>query len=310
MRKVTSTQMLFVVLGVLLLIFGLHQFFGRDKNRSGDFQRAIESFDAGKVTRIYVTKPLEDIRLEKEGTSWNAVLENGRVVDARPDKVLETLELLNKVKFDQLFSRERDDWFKYKVDSTGTRVEAYAKDEKVIDIILGATEFSGNSTFTYLRRPSDDKTYALQNVFVYDLFESVSSYRKNTLFDFLRDSVYSISLKSEGLSYALEYDDGDVWMMGADSVSEGKVEDYLSSMGTLTSSSYEDDFTPKKSPNETLTIKEKGGKVTTVKSYKIDSATWILNSSFNEMSFFKDATLREDIFKDRSFFLAPGNLLE
>ncbi|MCY4419281.1 MAG: DUF4340 domain-containing protein [Cytophagales bacterium] len=310
MKKTSGTKWLIIILLILVVVFLLNHFFGDDGTRSDDFKGSIGSkFDAKEVTRLYVSNPDTEIRIEREGTQWVLVIRDDKRVPARVERVSESLDLLGKMKLDQLVSRKKEDWNKFRVDSLGTRVEAYAGDKKVFDIVLGSTEYGQNSTYIYLRNPSDDKTYTLRNIYLHDFFQSPDSYRLNQLSKIEPDSVESFSLRSKFYGdYTLrrsgEDEDGvPVWKIGSEKAELVRVDAYLESLEYLSSSKYDDEFVPPITVDETLIIKERGDISTTLKAYQIDTASWIVNSSFNESSFFRDKKLREDIFKSKDYFL-------
>lgn len=174
-----NNKTLFVILVLLLAVYGLSQMFSGKKQRS--FKTELIQVDTSQVSSINLYPKAEkgaEIILKREGSSWIASKDNvnTKAVKNVVDALLKELVL---IKTTRVAAKKKEKWTEYEVEeSNGTRVKIYQDDKLLEDFIVGRINFrqraqqpgmppqmggqQGISATTFVRLDGEEEVYAVE----------------------------------------------------------------------------------------------------------------------------------------------------
>ena len=292
---------------VLLLIVAYLLFFKSGEERS--FRKDLVNIDTAKVNEIYIypKNKKEEIYLKKDASGWKVKIAGDKYVPAQKNKVVNMLNDLMKVKPAGLAARDNSKWHEFQVDSSGTRIKVMENGEPSLDIVIGRFAFQQpNSVSTYVRLSNDVDVYRTDGYLGISFSRSANDFRNSTVIE-------SNKTKWAKLSYRYPSDSSFVlvhqekrWKIGNTLTDSLKTEQLLNSLGHVTSTDFNDNFTPGQftQPAYDLVIDLNDTTSIRVNAF-IDSSKVILHSSQNPESYF---TAKKDLLS--RIFLSPQRLLK
>ena len=306
MHKLSATYWLLIIVSALGIGYLFVKYIGKTE-RSSSYKATLVNFAPEALTALTISQGNQVTQLTKRHDTWHVSLPSQKEVPADNEKVQEVIELLLKITPDRIYAKSDDVWGKLGLDTTGVRVEAIA-DQKVLDIVLGRTEFPENergSYYTYVRLYDEHTSYVATDVLVYGFRTDPHAYRPTTLFKFQPDSVTHIRFVNNETNDSLRLQKKDSSWFAAPShtpVTSTPVQDYLRNVSSLSSTAnFKDTFTPIGAPLRSVHI------ITATDTQAVhfyrNNADWLLQSSINQESFLQDSSATEQLWKSSTFFL-------
>ena len=291
----TNTTKLLIALVILIAIFLVVRYTG-NKDRSKSFRSELVSIDTAEVTRVVFDRGTE---LRKEEGSWY-VYENEEKHKAVDRTVKSMLSTLNTIEPSRLAARSESNWKDYAVDSTGTRVRVYSREDEVLDIVLGRLGFENQrSYYTYVRLSDEEDVYVADNFMKMSVSTDGPAYRNNTLARIPTDSIRTIAFNYPDTSFILEKNMS--WEIEGEQTDSASVASYLRTFSYLSSSSRQfTDPVEDTKPDLSVVVATRNSEVT-LKAFD-QPGGWVVHSSSNPEEYFSDQTLFDKIFVGKTTF--------
>ncbi|WP_416865024.1 MAG: DUF4340 domain-containing protein [Imperialibacter sp.] len=297
-----STLKLLGVLGILIALYFVVQF-TTDRGRSKSFRSELVKIDTAAVTKLQIEANGEQLVVEKVKNQWRVNTPAGKNVAATSSSVKGILNSLMSVKPSRLVAKDESKWKDYQVDSAGTRVEVFEGGEKTLDLVVGRFNMEGQRQFsTYVRLFEEPEVYSAANFMGASLSTNSASYRNQQLARFTRDSVYQVTFEYPDSAFTLSKTDGK-WLLGGQPADSANTAKYLQGIAYLSNRNFADDFNPVGSPLFSVTYLVKSGNPLKVEGY-LPNGELVVHSDFNAEEYFKDASLKDKIFKGSTYFLS------
>ncbi len=164
-KKLSNKNLLIAFVILLALVGGLK--FLQDQDPEGTLKgKLVKPLDSGDVSRLEILPEFDtnnQVILVKKQGNWK--LKRGEEFKALDPKRLKRAlsHLYKELEADRLVSRDKKDWAKYKVDSSGSLLRIY-KDGKLSDeLVLGKMNFKNkNQASNYVRNLDAKSVYAVE----------------------------------------------------------------------------------------------------------------------------------------------------
>lgn len=236
MKNVREYIILIVIIIALAAVYGCQQANAR-KNADNLPQTAV--FKAEDLTRIDITTPETELKLARNEDGQWVIMPEGFPVEARLSSIME--EGLANFKLTNVVSESGQDYARYELDDAKkVHVNAYAGDNQVLDVDLGAA-VAGNFRHNYVRIAGDPNVYhgrgSLRTFFDTNAFEL----REKQIMKFDPAVIDEIVLTMGGVERGLrsmqtkDIDGNDITIwLGPDNayVDSGMVEGFLGFVGS------------------------------------------------------------------------------
>lgn len=305
MRKISTTTWLLILVLLLGLGYFLKEYFAKPA-RSADYKAQLVDFQKDKLSMLRLTQGDRKAELSKISEDWKINLSHGKQVATDTAAVGALIDLLLRIRPGRIYAKTGKVWGKLALDTTGTRVEAFENKKKVLDLVVGRTESSPEGgQHTYVRLYEDSTSYVAPDVAAYSINPDPNSYRATILLSILPDSIQNIHFRDNetGLSLSLQNQDS-VWAVDtapAATIPKEDMQKYLLDMATLSSTVFDDEFSPTRQPTRSIRIASNTQEESVY--FYTDEAGWLLQSSNYRDTFFRDSTAMQKIWKSSAFFL-------
>ena len=302
MFKKFNNLTLIIVLAALVGIYFIVQYTG-GKKKSKSLRTELVQIDTAKVTKVSVEAKGEMIDLYKEAGQWKLKYADGRVVGANEASIKSALGALLTVKPSRMASRKESNWLEYQVDdSTGTRVKVYEESDKTLDIMLGRFGVQGQQSYhTFVRLYEDKEVYVANNFMNFAVPIDGASYRNQELMRTDQDTLISINLNYPADSSVQLSNNAGVWFANGQLADSTAIAAYIGGLDFVNSKLFEDENSDLTIPVLTARFAFSNRKDITIEAYQ-RNAEWVINSSENKKSYFKDDELMKNLFVGISTF--------
>ncbi len=304
MKKV-STIRLFIILVVLLLIYGLSEYLS-NTGRSKSLRNVLVTIDPEAVTQIVISSEGKTTTISKKELEW--YVSNGDYeFKADADKVSNAVSTLQTIIPSRIATRNPEKWKEFQVDSSGVRVSVMEGNEKSLDIILGRFGMQGQQFHTYVRLYDENDVYVANNFMSFSLPGNSNGYRNGKVVSIAADSIKSINFQYNDSSFMLIQSLNGGWLADQESVDSVKVSSYFNTLkNKISSSFYEGD------PGTTIN-QDIGLEVLLISNRKITISAQVsgdgllIQSSTNKDALFTDPSLFDQLFISKSSLLSDQN---
>lgn len=303
-KRFTNRQLGLALAGLTVLYLGIVAFGGRT-NRT--FQKTLAAVDTAQVNKILISPPGKaPVELEKVSNSWRLKLSNGQTAPIQANGLKSALGSLSLLDATQLVSREEEDWGEYKVDTSGTQVQLFNADNKVLDVVLGSFTYR-TAGMNYVRLAGEEETYLVEGYLEGNFNKEAKAWRENKVMDFTSSDVLGLGFaRGDTSSYQLTKDSTQQWvMMGAETgLDQTEVSSYISSIYGLKGTEFVDRKPSTMSPAMQLSIQTSNKGIIEVKAFADTEHNYLIQSSQNPETYFsgKSEGLFDKIFVNRSKF--------
>ncbi|OQY27062.1 MAG: hypothetical protein B6244_11705 [Candidatus Cloacimonetes bacterium 4572_55] len=190
---------------ILLVAFLIMTKTKKKSERSHIPTNLIEA-DSARISRIEVKRSsdTEPIVLEKRGAEW--YLTKPIEYPANLTNVEMILGKISSTKVMAQISSNPEKQSQFRVDSTGVSLKIYEEDDLKVDIIVGK---AGRGGLTYIRPPSAQEVYSVDNLPSYMLNRRVKDWRDMTITKFEKEELQSLKLVQGDEEIALTRRPGD-----------------------------------------------------------------------------------------------------
>jgi hypothetical protein len=254
--------------------------------------------DRAAVTRILINKPDASTELVKADSGW--LVNNGsKTFKADEVTVMKMLSYMGQIEGSRLVSDSKDDWEKYGVNTTGSRIQVYEGDQQKADFFLGRMGMlQGGTHTTYFRLASETNVLAADNFRKFNVPDEPNQYRNNVLMRFDPESISKITFDYP--------DSGSVfvrkeraWFSNGVEADSSLIRGYLNNISYETSSDFVD--APASSSQLKIECENYEGQKIVILAYR-DEDGWIVSTSENPSENFRNNKLFDKIFKPVSSF--------
>lgn len=295
-----TTKNLLIVLVVLGVAFAASQLTKRS-GKTKALRSELVSIDTAQVSKIEISSLQGEVVLSDSPEGWKVQLEDGSQKETKEGSVTALIASLQGIKPGRLAAKSPDKWKDYQVDSTGTQVKVYEKDELSTDIIIGRFGMEGQQRFySFVRLNGDNEVYAAPNFMGMSIGKDAASFRDNTVFRFKKDSLTSIKFDYPDSSFSLNKNEK--WFLGDNIADSTSVAKYLNSLNFVSSKNFYDGVLSE-NPLQTVTFSYSNRPELVLNAYQVDSSL-VLASSENKNELFKDQSVIEKIYKGKSYFVS------
>ena len=298
-----TTKNLLIILTVLSVVFVVSQFTKRT-GRSRSLKSELVSIDTAKVSKVEITSDEGFVMLAETETGWTVLLPNGNEKGAKKSSVVSLLNTLNSITPGRLAAKNPDRWSDYAVDSTGTRVKVYERNDIVTDIVIGRFGMEGQQRFySFVRLFEDDEVYVADGFMGMSIGKDADAYRENSILKLQKDSLTSITFDYPDSAFTLTK--GERWYLKDQEADSASMIKYLNGLRSISSSNFYDQEVPSEL-SHTITFSFVNQTEVRIEGYTIEEGL-VIKSSENSDEFFLDASIRKKLFKGRSAFMTTSN---
>lgn len=242
-----NNKKLLYILIALGLIFLLTQLFNQKKERS--FKSELVAVDTSSVTRLILNPHSEgqkEIILERVGQQWTAE-QGGLKVPAAGGAVESILRELVSIKVKSIATQSKDRWKEYEIeDSTGSRVQAFSGNKKLIDFYSGKFGFNpqANSMISYIRINGEPQVYSVDGFQSMSFNPVFSNFRDKSLLQIKENEVTQIKMNQGGAVQILNKTN-QRWSLDGNLIADTlAVPGYLQGIQNLSGTDIVDGYTP------------------------------------------------------------------
>jgi len=307
-----NTKLLLITLVILSAVL-VFTYLTDEKKGARTFREELVNMDTSLVNIILLFPQSDnhkEIKLVKNGNVWNVKKENFST-DADSNNIRNLLSTFALLKPLRLAATEKSKWKEYQVDDLlGTRIKFISAENILLDIVVG--KFSYNNTtrsgISYVRIYDENKVYAVDGFIPMAVNQPFNQWRNKTIFAEKKENFTKLVFNYPSDSGFVLMKENNSWKLDNEFADSNKVEQYLNTISSLSSSSFVDNYTPGSSPVMSLTIRGNNMPAPVlIKAFSADSIQrYIIHSSFNSGAYFSANAndLDKQIFKKRNDFLS------
>lgn len=303
-KRFTNRQLL-IALGVLAGLYLLSFAFGGRKART--FRETVAVLDTAQVNQLRIMRPgTEPVELVKNGPDWQVRLPSGQLAPAEAGSVSRALGQITRLVATQLMSRREADWASFKVDSTGTRLQAMAGEGVLLDLVIGRSDFQQTRQTSYVRLADETEVYGVSGFLEMSFSRARDDWRDRTILKGNRNDWAALNLQGNRTeAFAMLKGMGSDWMLPDSTLLDRtEVNTYLTSLGNVRGSEFADGQIPAGEPDRQLLLTTTSGPLE-VRAYARPMGGYLISSTQNPGAVFADgdSSLTQRIFPDPMRFL-------
>lgn len=190
-----------LVFAFIMLIIGLNQYFGQQKDNS--FQSTLISFHPQDIDRIHIkTSPKDSFQLLKNNDRWLLSAQNVHE-SIQADKVMALLKYLKNIRTQKIISQQTNNWSDYQLaENQGVQVCLQSQQEKATCIRFGNTQFTteDKKLEAYVRLANQDKVYSI-NGFSKSQLNTDFNYYRNNVVTAIKQSISRMRIQTDSSSF-------------------------------------------------------------------------------------------------------------
>lgn len=228
-----NRTLLFIFLGGLAVFFGT-KFLRKD--HSSSFDPVISAIDTAKVDRIKfisASPDHEEFELVRSGTGWVAKKGNTSV-EASSTNIGAALSQLANLNAERVVTKDAGRYAEYEItDSIATRVIAYVREKKLIDLRVGGFRFdqATRSASAFVRKEGKPEVYLVDGFVVMSLKQRFDQYRDKTIVNIEPNDLNKLEwTDAKGRKEVLQKEENAWYYAGMEAVDSAKMKSYLASL--------------------------------------------------------------------------------
>ncbi len=309
MFKIVSTKTLLLLITVLLAVLALNKF--QSQKSENTFNEDFVKIDSGAVTQLIIYPKNEkgkEIKISRNGKNWELQYDKQKT-SADRDAVRNLLASFVKVKALNLGAQDKSGWKSLQIDdSTGTHLK-FITATKSYDFMLGKFSYNSSSRngMSYIRNKNEEKVYAVEGYMSLLMNEGLVTWRKKTVISGNKNNWTSLTFSYPGDSSFILNKQNNQWLLNGGNADSSKVNQFLTTLETLNSAAFVENYTPSSTPLYSLTINGNNQAQTiNVLAYASDSIQkFILHSNLNNDAYFSDgkSNLAHQVFVGKASLL-------
>lgn len=287
-----NNKKLLIILVALGLIFLLTQLFNQKKERS--FKSELVRIDTATVTKLILNSQADahkETILEKKDGQWVAGQGalNVPVIEGGVDGLLKELTAIN-VKSVATQSKER--WKEYEIDdSTGSRVQVFAGNKKLVDFYSGKFGFNpqANSMISYIRIAGEPEVYAVDGFQSMSFNPSFINFRDKTIVQITPDDLSQLKIKTGNDIQVLSKTNNQWSLDDKTKVDSAIIAEYLQGLRQINGTEIVDNYQPVLPATHEMELIA-NGKTIAVKIFPSGDSVkpFMINSSFHPEIYFRE----------------------
>lgn len=299
-----TNKVLLIVLFVLLCAFVGTKFFrspALESNLDMDRFRIDTAALTSLVLRFPHNAERATLTFKRNDSSWT-IHDGQKRAQIRPFEIKRLLRALTNVKPERIVSRKKEKWHQYQVsDSSAMQLLALDKhDNEMAEWFVGKKSQGS----TYIRHTDASDIYAVAGDLRNDLDKEFNEWRDRT---FLKVDKYLV----DRLTFQYPADSGFVlekkgaaWMIADSKADSTNVASFLNTIQQKELNRFEDEFSPSAHPVLTLMIEGVAAPIY-IKAWEKADDDWILSSTLQQGTFFRDSSFTEELFRGKKWFTTP-----
>ncbi len=281
---------------------------------SGDrtLRETLVAVDTAQIDRFVITPKAtlnkEPFSVERQNGEWKVV--KGAITDeAARGMVNNMVNAFAELKPIRLAGRSEENWQKYQVnDSLGTRVQVYAEDQLVADVMVGKFNYQQRtgSVANFVRLTDEQETFAVEGMLATTFGQGADAYRNKDFLKLNPEQIRTVRFDYPADSGYVLNKVGDVWQIEGNHADSATVANYFSKLRFKTMSDFIDDFKPEGEPLYKATFEGDNMTPIVVSCYEDDSnGAFYMHSSMNRNSYFTGGSIHlyDDLYVPSSKFL-------
>lgn len=285
-----SLKSLGILFGILLLIVVAFMIYDASHGERS-FRKNLVSIDTSKVTEINIYPRSinhRKVKIYKDGREWKVELSKNQSAMVPGNKIQDLFSNLLEIKPTGVAASGEEFWKNYQVDTSGTRINVYQGNDKVLDMMIGKFAFERPRTMlSYVRVNGDDNVYITEGFLSYTFNHDANYFRNHYLINSEYTDWSKLTFTYPADSSFTLVKENNKWFLNGRPSDSAETVDYLRSVSQKTNSNFIDN------PSEsllsraecTLTIESKKMRPIIVSAYESPSQV-VVNSSQNSGSFF------------------------
>lgn len=295
-----NNKTLFIVLAVLLCVYGAYEWLGGDAQST--FNPQLVQLDTAQVSRLELVVKADSMvpfSLEKSAGAWRVVRAEASYA-AEEETVKELLNNLLALRATQIVTKKSADWPTYQLDDAqANHIVVFEGKKKVAEVYVGKFDVDpqGQRFKSYFRTGKGDEVYAVEGMAAMMLGNGYRHYRDKRALSFEIQPVESIRLDGHGAYLVEKTANG--WLLDKQTpVDSSKVQNYLMNLRRLSGDDFVEHFDPQAEADklyQTLTLSGTGmPEPIVVKCWRDTSwvKPFVIQTSQFPQSFFTSDTLR------------------
>ncbi len=282
-----------LLVGVLFVLVGLY-FWLRSANEKklATFDPVLLQLDTGRIDKVEIQTPSEEILLTKEAGRWVVQTEEGPIrVD--PMRLNALMDMARKLKASAILTRDPEKYDQYEVSKgKGKHVRFFSGNKKLAEITVGG--------FTYDPTTRTPGNYVRKGEAVYKVSQFLqmavpprpSDYFYPFLAEVPQDSIQRFVLDRGG-AHVEVYRDGDRWLRGEVQLDSQKMAGYTVMFASMRGTRIVDPVdTAEQKPYATLQVYAGQRRMPLIlRAYeKVPDSLYVLYSSYNPRVWFESDT--------------------
>jgi len=306
-----------LVLGIILVVVLIIYFALQNREHEENFRTNLPVIDTATVDHI-VIRPAggeTSISLAKEDGQW-MVTDNNRKYAANKNHLNSLMLSLNGAEVVRVAATKPEKWKDFKTTKDlGTEIEFKQGGKDAVDILIGKFDYipSKNQSpygqqgemLSYVRVNDEDGVYAIEGSIALGLGKTADDFRNKQLLHLDKKVVNKLSFDyHDGDKFSL-VKEGDKWKFNDGSEPDSAtVVGYLNSMRYLTGKTLAKVNPEGKPEFARLTVISNSDDTVQLTAYKVDTADFVIRSSFNPTNPVRDEQnkLTERAFVSRDYF--------
>lgn len=294
----------YLLAALIVLMAAMVFYLNRPKDDNLLLRVDLLTIDSAAVDRIQIIRPKsdkKDLDLYKRPEGWMLALENDQwgTVDQ---------ETLNKSFYQlqynftpiRLAAEDSTLWQKYGVAPDSTVIlKVYENQELTYELLIGDFSFQDESFVnTYVRKPDDERIFAVKAYFQGTLGSTEDDWRSNHVISVFFNDLDSMFFDDGKDTYFVKSDkDLQKWTIGENKVPENMLQRFLrEEMAEIKLHRYANPElkVPDRKPNRQIKVYKREVEPITINMYRYDEVQWMVNSSENPGNYFLTTEERLD----------------
>ena len=283
-----NNKTLGIILLALLILFGVSQFMGNNKNRS--FDPNVLSLVPEDVDRIEFTNATQGtVTATKNGEEWE-VSDGTKTYKGDKFAIEAAIGELKSVIAKKVAARSKEKAVDFDTDDEkSTRIKAYQSNKMLADVNIGRFSFDQQSRqpISYIRKNSEKETYLVQSFLAMSTKKDINSIRDKSFISVSNSSISGLQLLSPNGNFILENLNGSWFTSDQIAIDSSGMSKYLENLQDLKGNTFHIGSTENTEPEYALDIKLTDGSSITSYAVKLDDENFAVHSSQNSENVFE-----------------------
>lgn len=301
-----------VLILVVLVAVAAYAIFSKSNAPTSTIPDKLVAFDSSALNRIVITpKEGETYELKKDGENWKLDV-HGKLVAIQEATLESSLSSIREAEPKRVITRKQENWTKYELDEgEATEVVFYQDDKELDGVLIGKFDFNqqNRSMSTYARLIGEDEVYLIDGPLAFGWNKASADWRDNKLVSANYGDITKV-VSTGSQAFSINKSDLGGWMQQGIDLDSTALQNYIKSLGNITSSSFNDEVAASEMNSPDATLEIYTDTETIILSIFNSAGTPVIQSSANPGSYFNmDQALAGKVYP-KATVEAPEALVE